>query len=156
MLPLTNLELLHWLMQHESIRPLLGGVYCRDTLPVKNTIIKPTLLIVNTAKSNHPTGIHWVGMFIGIPVPEFFDPLGRRPCHEFITFLGPHYICTAIRVQSLTQPTCGYFCLMYCLGRSQGSSLRYIVNTMCNVTDSVVVKTVRQFGSWALQGGTNH
>ena len=153
MLPLTNLDLLYWLMQHDSIIPLIGGIYARDTLPDKNSIIKPTLFITNTAKADHNTGVHWCVLYAGIPTPEFFDPLGRQPCREFITFLGPHYICTDIRVQSLTQPTCGHFCLLYCLSRSQGNSMSAIVGNMREVTDSVVVETVRQYSSWMPQGG---
>ena len=83
--PLSNAELLSWLSSHDTIQPILGGVYSYEDLPRDRHHCKPTLYIVNT-------GRHWVGVLVGVPISEYFDSLGQRPSTGLIHFLGRPYI----------------------------------------------------------------
>ncbi len=143
--PLSNIELLTWLLRHEELQPILGGVYSRDNLPRRHHY-KPTLYLANTAIETHPTGMHWIAMLVGIPIPEYFDSLGLKPHNDFVTFLGPCYIYCSMRLQSPLQPSCGYYCLYYALCRAQGVPFHSIMNSLYGIEDLVVIATIQQLG----------
>ncbi len=140
--PLNDVELLTWMNRHESTRRLMGGIHALDTLPLSVHYYKPTLFIVNTAKSSHP-GKHWVCILLGLGTSEFFDSLGTLPCKTFVDFMGPQYKYCTTRLQSLDIPSCGYYTLFYALCRSQGLSFESIVHNMSLAHDNDIVTTVR-------------
>ena len=127
---------------------MLGGVYSCDTLPLAQHY-EPTLYIVNTAKSSHPTGKHWIAMLVGISIPEYFDSLGQKPRKDFVDFLGPNYMYCSTRLQSLDLPSCGYYCLHYALCRAQHMPFERIVQDMYVSDDYGIMQTVQQIRSLA-------
>lgn len=149
---LNSRQLLTWLMQQKQTAAIFGGVFCRDTLPTK--IYKPTLYVVNTAKHSHRTGIHWVAIFTGIPMPEYFDSLGRTPPPDFWPLLGPRYIYNKTRVQSLLYPTCGYYCLFYAACRAGGTSFDDIIREMKATEDCAIARSIQQIHPLSTAGET--
>lgn len=136
--PLTNLDLYTVLAGHKGIP--FGGVYFRNTLPQKKQT--PTFYIVNTAKDTHPTGLHWVALYVGIPVPEYFDSLGRKPHPDLVEFLGPRYAYCKHSLQDPTLPTCGYYVLFYIIQRAKGFAFHQIVqdihaNNICSIVNAI-------------------
>jgi hypothetical protein len=123
---------------------MLGGVYSRDTLIERHGCIKPTLYIVNTALESHTSGIHWIAMLLDVPIPEYFDSLGKKPCREFADFLGSKYTYCNNRLQSLSTHACGYHCLYFAVSRAQHTPFERIVQDMYNMDDDTVMHTVQQ------------
>ena len=141
--PLSNFEILTWLTGHEEIKPILGGVFSIDTLPRVHHY-EPTLYIVNTAKSSHPTGTHWVAILVGIETSEYLDTLGCKPRPEFIDILGSNYIYCSKKLQDPSSSACGYYCLYYGLCRAQQLTFERIVTDAYNASDYTVMYTVQQ------------
>jgi hypothetical protein len=99
---------------------------------------------VNTAKISHPTGKHWIAMLVGVEIAEYMDSLGHKPPQDFINFLGPNYTYCSQRLQSLTYPSCGYYCLYYAVCRSQNLPFDRIVQDMYMTGDNSIMCTVQQ------------
>lgn len=137
--PLSNLELYTWITNHKHIP--FGGVYFRNTLPPRQPH-SPTFYVVNTAKDTHKTGLHWIAMYVGIPVPEYFDSLGRKPHPDFVTFLGPCYMYCKHRLQDTTLPSCGYYVLYYVRQRAKGVSYERIIQDMHAIDIHSIVNTI--------------
>ena len=142
MYPLSDGELTSWLESQADIKPIFGGVFSRDTLPQKYHY-KPTAYVVNTAPSSHPTGLHWISMFVGLPICEYFDSLGGQPPPPFVKFLGPRYMYNSIKLQS-DIPSCGYYSLYYIACRTRGISFGHIVQDMYNTDDHTIVEAIHQ------------
>ena len=141
--PLSNIEILSWLMSQKDIRPLLGGVYSCDTLPQRHHY-KPTLYVANTAPAAHPTGTHWVALLVGVALPQYYDSLGEPPSTDFIKFLGPLYVYSTKRVQGEILPACGYHSLFFAKCTASGISLKGILRYALSTDDETIMRTVQQ------------
>ena len=122
------------LKRNKYTRKYFKGVYALDKLP--KIVKQPSLVICNTDKSSE-NGVHWVAIFIPPKnakkmSSEFFDTFGRQPTKpNFINYLTSNkirsIIYNPIQVQANTSSSCGKFCCLYLLHKSQNKSMKSFI-----------------------------
>lgn len=125
---MNTLELLRDLSKFACMKKCNFGVYASDELPKKNELIRPSLIIVNTAPSSH-SGEHWCGFFFNSRSNkgEFFDSYGRKPMAHFKRFIEQNsvsYIYNTKKLQSNFSSVCGQFTLLFLYFRCKNRSLK--------------------------------
>jgi hypothetical protein len=103
------------------------GTFSCDRMPNDFT----GLMIVNTDPHYSP-GTHWIAIFVDCNGQrgEFFDSFGRPPNELFAEYMNKHcssWIYNKKQLQSVVSKFCGYYCVVYCMLRSLGRNLHYIV-----------------------------
>jgi len=129
-------------MDSEKIRRLLGrvemfnGVFPADRLP-RHRLKKPTLLVVNTDRSDKP-GQHWVAMYFdGEGYGELFDSLATTPIKTFKDFMNRNctrWLKNDMQLQSIISRFCGHYVVMYCVLRARGFDIQRIASLFSNDT----------------------
>ena len=102
----------------------LDGVFAADRLPNE-----PRLLVCNTDPSYRP-GQHWVVIYIDDEGRhgEYFDSFGRPPSfRRYLDRHCMHWSYNDVQLQSVSSRFCGHYCVLYCILRSRGISMRSIV-----------------------------
>lgn len=125
---MNTLELLHDLSKFVCVGNKGGyGVYASDQLP-KEKIVRPSLIIANTAPSSH-SGKHWCGFYFksGSNKAEFFDSFGGAPRkREFLRFIknnSTSYIYNHKRLQSNWSTCCGNYAILFLFFRCSNLSM---------------------------------
>ena len=143
-------------MDSDKIRHLLRhvemfiGVFLADRLP-HHRLKKPTLLIVNTDRSDR-AGQHWTAIYVdGKGYGELFDSLATEPLKTFRNFMNRNctrWLKNDLQLQSVISRFCGHYCVMYCLLRAKGFDIQRITSfysrdTMLNdyMTHAFVCRT---------------
>lgn len=144
--PLSGKTLFSWLLKHTRVAHILKGIYFRDTLP-KVHHYQPALYIVNTSLSSNPLGEHWIGLLLGVETCEYYDSLGQEPHNDIVHILGTNYIYSAVRLQDINIPTCGYYVLMYSYCTAHGMNFEQIIEYMYGISDDTIVETVHQLST---------
>ena len=125
---MNTLELETYMKADSLISSYYGGVVPKDLLPLQT--VKPSFYVVNLDTSDK-AGSHWIVMFHrDDKMTEYFDPLGKKPDEEFVSYLtlqSQHYIFNNRRCQSRVSNLCGQYCLFYCYFRSRGYSMQDIL-----------------------------
>ena len=101
------------------------GVYAKNRLPELSRT--PALLIANT-DDDDKSGTHWVALYIARN-GEYFDTFAKRPHQTFINYMNKYcvnWIASPRQVQSSISRFCGHHCVMYCIFKSRGMTLRQI------------------------------
>lgn len=104
------------------------GVYASNQLP-RDKIVKPGLIIANTAPSSH-SGKHWVAFYFrsGSDKAEFFDSFGGRPRKkEFLDFIKKNstsYIYNNRKLQSNWSIVCGQYAVSFLFFRCGKKSMQ--------------------------------
>lgn len=130
---MNTTEILQILSKNKFTKRIFRGVYPLDGIP--STVYNETsLIIVNTAKSNHP-GEHWVALYIPKGKNkkkrnlEFFDSFGRYLNNPYFNdFLRRHaydnrVVYNSKTLQSIFASTCGQYCCVYAIYKAKGKSL---------------------------------
>lgn len=115
------------LRKNKYTRKYFQGVFPADKLP-KRITKRPAIVIANTDPS-YKSGQHWIAFYFDVyNKAEFFDSYGQQPLNfEFLTFLTKN--CTKFnsnkqQIQGYFSNTCGHYCLLFSLYKSQDRSLK--------------------------------
>lgn len=96
------------------IKKNFGGVFSRDTLPVRKG--RFCFFIVNFDRKHLP-GSHWVAIAFKGNTATYFDSYGRPPIHEdILNFLEKNSRIIKYNTgcfQNFKTSTCGLFCLYF-------------------------------------------
>lgn len=106
------------------------GVFPIDKIP-KKIKYKPSLMVINTDKSNQP-GTHWQAIFIPKHgCIEFFDSYARLQNDNYlIKFLKENNNCIRLnnkQIQSFYSNVCGHYCCLFLLHRIKNKSFKNFV-----------------------------
>jgi len=123
-------------MKAEEIRSALSNVrlfdnvYSVDTLPSQ-----PNGLMVCNLDPSHRPGTHWVAIYVDTREKraEYFDSMGREPCKTIKTYLDrwcKRWTYNCRQLQSVVSLLCGHYCIYFCVLRSNGITMREIVNSL--------------------------
>ncbi len=115
-------------MRADYIRKVLSktktfiGTYPRDMLPKQ--VPWPCSLIINTDVASEP-GQHWIAVFINDEgFGEYMDSYGFPPLYEefyyFFNNCTTGYIFNRKQLQCLTCVTCGDYCVVFIIMRTNG------------------------------------
>lgn len=132
---MNTLEIYKALSSQKCTKKIFRGVFALDKIPLK-IMPRPSLLIINTDKSNKP-GQHWIAIHIpSRGYAEYFDSYGRPPMqNEFKTFLKRNtkkYRYNRIQLQSPTSDYCGMYACMFLLYKCCGKSLLNFTNNFAS------------------------
>ena len=141
-----------WSMNTEEIDRILrrqctrdfDGVFNVDTLPDR-----PRLLVCNTDPSYRP-GRHWVAICVKDGRGEYFDSFGRRPSGEFKRYMNRHcryWTFNDKQLQSVVSQFCEYYCICYCLYRSNGIDCE----RLCVVLQVTLLSTMYWYMHWCVE-----
>ena len=111
------------------------GVYPKDKLPKKLNF--PSLMVINTDKSNEP-GEHWIALYCDKNGKcEFFDSYGLHPdFYNLTNYLNK--TCKSWKynkkcLQGVFSNLCGYYCCLFLMIRSRNYSLKYFLSFYINL-----------------------
>lgn len=127
---MNSKQLFFALYNNRVTQPFFDGLFARDQL--EEIIIKPQLVVANTAPSNS-AGEHWVLFFFKGSTVDFFDSLGRniseypQDIANFIDRYSSETNYLSDRIQPLESDICGQYCLYYAFKSCQGYDMDSIM-----------------------------
>lgn len=116
---MNELELTKYLKSDPLTRLKFRGVMSYDELCCFND--KSGIFVINLDVSTGP-GTHWVCLFLGSEISEYFDSLGNPPLklETFLMDRGCKYIYNTKKVQSDNSDVCGDYCILFSFFRCRG------------------------------------
>ena len=129
--PLNSSQINRIMEKDPYAGPRYGGTFAVDQLPA--ALRTRTGYIVNTAPSNH-SGIHWIAVYCGDTMDEYFCSYGSDPPPEVVQALKRGFKHTHGITQG-SSDLCGYYCILYLFVRCRGVSLEQFMDAFTEYPD---------------------
>lgn len=151
---MNTIQIANALINNKSTRKYFQGVFPSDKLP-KHITKRPAIFIANTDPA-HKAGQHWVAFYFhDFNNAEYFDSYGQPPLNlDLIKFLknnSKQNIINSRQLQGFFSKTCGHYCLLYSLYKSQNKSLKLFLMEFnkqnLNFNDRKVVQHCKRYFS---------
>lgn len=125
---MNTLEIWNALKFNKYTRKHFKGVFPIDKIP-KIIGKRPSLIVVNTDKSDE-SGTHWLAIYLSSKDKgEFFDSYGRKPTQkEILNFFKRNHIKSVFynktQLQGYLSEVCGQYCCVYLLSKAKNWTLK--------------------------------
>lgn len=129
---MNTIEIGQALQRNKLTRKYFQGVFPSDQLPKKRISQRPAIFIVNSDPS-YRSGQHWLAIFLDdLNNAEYFDSYGTQPLNiaikNFLKRNSKNFKINYQQVQGYFSTTCGHYCMLYSLYKSQNKSLKLFLN----------------------------
>lgn len=105
-------QLINFMKNDKYIKPWVGGVYARDTVPKQ---LKKSCVYIINLDPVYKLGSHWILLY-NSENSVYFDSLGNPPVNDLVNLIpsmNKPVSYLAYRLQDYNSKTCGHFCIFF-------------------------------------------